>query len=75
MDTDEALEIAEELDGMDRDVTSWEADFLANILPLLRQGRGVSEKQEAVLLKMKKKYLDEDDDAGRGGGNEEAEEG
>jgi len=62
VDAEEALELAQELDGMERDVTSWEADFLASVLPLLREGRGLSEKQEAVLLKMKKTYLDVDDE-------------
>lgn len=66
MDIEEALELAQELDGMERDVTSWEADFLSSILPRLREGHGLSEKQEKVLLGMKKKYLDEKDDEGDG---------
>lgn len=59
---EEALDIAQELDGMDREVSSWEADFLSSVLPRLRDGRGLSEKQEAVLLKMEEKYLKGEDE-------------
>ena len=62
MTTEDALDLAQQLDGLDRDVSSWEADFLSSILPRLRNGGTLTEKQEAVLLKMQDKYLLGDDE-------------
>lgn len=54
------LEMAEELDGMERDVTSWEADFLEKILEILRFGLQLSPKQADTLEKMHERYLGSD---------------
>lgn len=40
----EYLEMAQEIDGMDRDVTTWEADFIDSVLSRLRGGGGISVK-------------------------------
>lgn len=59
------LEMAEELDGMDRDVTSTEADLLEEILNTLRAGRELKPKDEAKLELMHEKYLGQKDDPER----------
>ena len=60
MDNAELLEMAQELDGMERSVSSWEADFLESVLTRLREGRDLSEKQEAKLRQVHEKYLGDD---------------
>lgn len=50
------LEMAEEIDASEEDVDSWEAEFLENVLPLLRDGKELSPKQKAILEKMHKSY-------------------
>lgn len=59
------LEMAEELDGMDRDVTSGEANLLEEILNTLRAGRELKPKDEAKLELMHEKYLGQKDDPER----------
>lgn len=51
------LEMAKELDGMDRDVTSWEADFLSSILEKLNFGLALTQKQASRLTEMYERYL------------------
>ena len=51
------LEMAKELDGMERDVTSWEADFLNSILEKLNFGLALTEKQATRLSEMYERYL------------------
>ena len=56
----ELLEIAQEIDGMDRDVTSWEASFLQEMLNKLRAGKTLTTgkgSQEAKLQEIYEKYL------------------
>lgn len=60
------VEIAKELDAMERSVTSWEASFLDSILTRLSRGYPLSDKQEKVLREMHGKYL--------GDGTEETQE-
>lgn len=50
------LETAEALDGMEEDVTEWEAGFLDSILKQLRAGRALSQKQIDTLCRMSDKY-------------------
>ena len=57
---DELLELAQELDGMDRDVTHWEAGFLQNILNQLRAGTPLRQPQEAKLREIHEQYLGAD---------------
>ena len=52
--TRDLIDLAEELDNMDKDVTSWEAGLLDTVL---KQGNWVSDKQARILLKMEEKYL------------------
>jgi hypothetical protein len=55
---DELLEMAQELDGMERDLeTTWEVDFLENMLTLLRNGQSLSPNREAKLRQIHDKYL------------------
>ncbi len=66
----ELLDMAEELDGMERSVTTWEAGFLESVLELLREDIRISPKQESKLKAMHDQYLgpyadepkDDDDD-------------
>lgn len=51
------LEVAEAIDKGDFDCTDWEGHFLETVLPLLRAGRMISNKQEEILKGMKEKYL------------------
>ena len=56
----ELLEMAEELDGMDRNVSSWEANFLQDMLNKLRAGEALTigeDSQEAKLREIYEKYL------------------
>jgi len=53
----EHLEMAEEIDRMERDVTSWEADFLDSILKRLRNKIPLTPKQAEVLEGMHEKYI------------------
>lgn len=70
------LEMAQALDSMERDVTSWEAGLLDSVLKRLRAGHPLSPKQTASLEGMYQKYLGEDDtDRAAAGGEEEAEDG
>lgn len=57
---DELLELAQELDGMDRDVNHWEATFLQDILNQLRVGETLSQHQEAKLREIHEQYLGAD---------------
>ena len=45
------------LDEMDRDVTSWEADFLSSILDSLYFGLALTQKQAVRLEEMYERYL------------------
>lgn len=58
------LEMAEALDSMERNVSSWEADFLESVLKRLKDdGRTLSEKQATKLKELYERYLgDETDD-------------
>ncbi len=67
---EEHLEMAEELDSMALDVTSWEAEFLESVLGLLREGSPLSPKQAKTLKGMYAKYLGEDE----GGDGEKGED-
>lgn len=62
----DALEKAESLDAMERDVSSKEADFLENVLKRLRAGGSLTPKQLKSLDEMYVKYLgvseEEDED-------------
>ena len=51
------LEMAKAIDGMERDVTSWEADFLNSILDSLSFGLALTQKQAARLEEMYERYL------------------
>ncbi len=51
------LEMARAIDGMSRDVTSWEADFLNSILEKLNFGLALTQKQAARLEEMYERYL------------------
>lgn len=53
MNRAEAQEIAERIDGMEQEVTDWEADFLESIL---KSDRDPSPKQAKVLEDMLSKY-------------------
>lgn len=58
---DELLGMAQELDGMERDLaSSWEVDFLENMLTLLRSGQSLSPDRESKLRQIHAKYLGED---------------
>ncbi len=57
---EELLDMAEALDGMDRDVASWEADFLESVLTRLRSNQRLTEKQEAKLRQIHEKYFEAD---------------
>ena len=66
------LEIAEQLDGMEQDVTTWEAAFLDTVLQTLREGRQLSPKQIEKLKEVfvnyfpeEGKYLAEEENGGR----------
>jgi hypothetical protein len=52
-------DMARELDSMDRDVTSWEANFLESVMKALRAGRALSDRQKEKLDEMWDKYLGE----------------
>jgi hypothetical protein len=60
------LEMAEAIDGMERSVTSWEAEFLDSVLVRLREGRSISEKQESKIRELYERYLGD----GAGGGED-----
>lgn len=53
MNRAEAKELAERLDGMDCEVTDWEADFIESVL---KSDRDPSPKQAKVLENMLSKY-------------------
>lgn len=55
------LAIAIELDGMETDVTSWEANFLQSVLTQLREKRPLTQRQLDILNRMAADY---DIDAG-----------
>jgi hypothetical protein len=58
MTRDEALSILDDLDNCDRSVSEWEADFLDSMLKQSeRPGWSPTEKQAAILERMKGKYL------------------
>ncbi len=59
---DELLEMAEELDGMDKSLNSWEIQFLEDMLKRLREGENLTpgkNGQEAKLRQIYDKYLGE----------------
>lgn len=56
-DLETHLLIAQELDRMERDVTSWEAGFLESVLKRLNRGNAITDKQVNVLNRMHEKYL------------------
>lgn len=49
------------LDGMGRDVTTWESEFLETCVSMLAGGKVLSKKQEGVLDGMWAKYFPDDD--------------
>lgn len=51
------LEMAKELDEMDRDVTGGEADFLDRVLRILKADGKLTPKEEARLELVHEKYL------------------
>jgi hypothetical protein len=53
------LEMAKELDGMERAVTSDEAELLEEVLKMLKAGKRLSPAQASKIEKMDKKYLSE----------------
>ncbi len=55
--SEEYLEMAQDLDGMDEDVTSWEANFLDSILTHLRNGGRLSPNRVNSLKDMYEKYF------------------
>ncbi len=60
---DELLEMAQELDGMDKSVNSWEAQLLEDTLIKLRAGQTLTpgqKGQEAKLREIYDRYLGED---------------
>lgn len=59
------LEMAEELDAMERDVSSWEAEFLESILKQLREARPLTPKQEDKLEEMYRNYIELDLEMGK----------
>ena len=50
------LETVKALDGMQADVTSWEADFLESVLVQLLDKRALSQKQIEVVRRMCESY-------------------
>lgn len=53
------IQIIEEIDSIDRDVTEWEASFVESMLEQ-REEKGyfiITDKQKLVIDKMKEKYL------------------
>jgi hypothetical protein len=52
-------DMARELDSMERDVTSWEANFIESVLKALRSGKSLSNPQKEKLEEMWDKYLGE----------------
>lgn len=54
--------MAEALDSMDRDVTSWEADFLNSTLEILRFGSTLSAGAAVKLKEIYDRYLGDDAD-------------
>ncbi len=63
---DEFLDMAEELDGMDRSLNTWEANFLNGILALLRKNQPLSPGRETKLREIHEKYLGGETDASEG---------
>ena len=60
---DELLEMAQELDGMDKSLNSWEVQFLDDMLIKLRAGQTLTsgqKGQEAKLREIYERYLGED---------------
>lgn len=55
------LEMAEAIDKMDADCSTWEGEFLESVLRRLRAGQGLSEKQEETLRKIHSKYKERGD--------------
>lgn len=49
-------EKADAVDEMRADLSNWEADFLASVLPRLREGKAVSERQRETIEKIWEKY-------------------
>jgi len=57
------LEMAEALDGMERAVSSWEADFIESVLIRLREEhRPLTDGQVEKLREIYEKYLGEETD-------------
>ena len=50
------LEKAEAVDDMREETSNWEADFLASVLPRLREGKAVSERQRETIERIYEKY-------------------
>lgn len=57
------LAMAEELDGMDRDVPSKTAEFLEEVLTTLRAGERLDPGDEDRLERLHEKYFGEQEDA------------
>jgi len=55
-----ALDMAVKLDGMERSVDSYTAQFLSDNLPRLRKGESLTDGQFRFLIQTYKKYFDAD---------------
>lgn len=62
MTNTELLDLAKDLDDMDRKVTTWESEFLDSVLRVLVAGGSLSAKQREILIDMETKYLESNDD-------------
>ena len=54
-------EMAKALDGMDRDLPTWEANFLDSILKRLGRGGTLTQLQTSKLVEIWRKYFDPDE--------------
>lgn len=68
------LEMAEELNDMDRDMNSGEADFHDEALKDLRKGKELKPKDQAKIELLYEKYLGEKPEEDEGEGPEEPED-
>lgn len=57
LDDADYLEMAKELDGMDRDVTSWESGFLDSVLRAFKRKNELTHKQKMKLKDMYNHYI------------------
>lgn len=69
------LEMAKELDELDRDLRTEEADLLDLALKTLKAGKRLGPKDAAKFELIYEKYMGDEDDEGRRGPPEVGEEG